>query len=296
MEIVATLRNKENIVKLKDAGAKGIIVGSLFSLGFNYSLEDIKEISENCTRLGLDCYLEINALISESEKDFLSSYIQFIKELNIKGIYFSDFAVKTYVKQYGINAELIYDSNTLMSNTPDTMCMLKQGMGVVLARELNFEETKDIILANQNEVDIQIFGHLRLSYSRRKFLSNYERQIKENLHIEGNKKFKIEEESRQYSMPIIEDKYGTRIYSDFIYLFPVKLCLYRDVIKRGIVDDLFIDNFQLVLDFIKENRRFNEQNAQFIEQAFYNRYPLKNFSTGYMFEKMNIKKEENEED
>jgi len=296
MEIVATLRKKENIDKLKDAGVKGIIVGSLFSLSFDYSLEDLKEITEICNEKKLDCYLEINALISEGERGLLNAYAQFIKELNIKGIYFSDFAVRKVVKEYNMNVELIYDPNTLMSNTPDVMCMLNQGMGVVLSRELSFDETKDIILANQNKVDIQIFGHLRLSYSKRKFLSNYEREIKENLHIENNKNLRIEEETREYSLPIIEDKNGTRIYSDFIYLFPVKMCLYKDIIKRGIVDDMFIDNFNMVIDFIKENKRYNEENAAFIEQAFYSKYPNQNFSTGYMFEKMNIKKEENEED
>lgn len=296
MDIIVTLRNKENIDKLKDIGVKGVIIGSLFSLNFNYPLEELIEISEICKDTGLDCYLEINALISESEKALLNSYMKYIKELSITGIYFSDFAVRSCVKELGMNVELIYDPSTLMTNSPDTMCILNQDMGAVLSREISFEETRNILLANPKKVDVQIFGYLRLSYSRRRFLSNYEREINDELNIENNSKLRIEEETRAYSMPIVEDEYGTRIFSDFIYLLPAVMCEYKDIIKRGIVDDQFIDNFQLVIDFIKENKRYNEQNASFIEQAFYNKYPNYTFSTGYMFEKMNIKKDENEKD
>ena len=65
---------------------------------------------------------------------------------------------------------------------------------------------------------MQVFGHLKMSYSRRKFLGNYFKHIGSDVDLTNKRDVLLVEENRDYSLPIIEDRYGTRIYTDYIFL------------------------------------------------------------------------------
>ena len=72
-------------------------------------------------------------------------------------------------------------------------------------------------------------------------------------------------------MPILEDKYGTRIYSDFVLEVYQELPYLNRVLKRGIIDDLFIEEY-LLFDVIRDYARIDENNAEFLEDALLNKY------------------------
>ena len=291
MELLVTLSSINNLSKFVLCDVDGIIFGGPFSLRFNYSLEEMEDISEYCKEYGLKRYVTIDSFISEEDKVLLYDYIDFLKKLDPDGIYFTDLGIISVVGD-NFKDKLIYDPDTLITNSLDSMFYLKQGIGVVLSRELNMDEVLKILNNNKNKVDMQVFGRLKLSYSRRKFLSNYFKHINKDYDVCGNHNLKLVEENRDYSLPIIEDKYGTRIYSDFILLIYKEFLDLKGLLKRAIIDDTLLGDDTLVFDVLRDIKRLSYENCDFIKDNLTNKYKYETFSSGYLYQKMLKKKED----
>ena len=281
MELLCTLSKMSNLEKIVNSGCDGVIFGSAFSLRFNYNLEEMKIISEYCKSHDVKRYISIDAMIFEDDRVTLYDYFDFLRRLKPDGIYFTDLGIVNIAKRVGLLSKLIYDPDTLMTNSVDASFYLKQGIDVVLARELSFPEVFDIVKRLPNKVDMQVFGHLKMSYSKRQFLTNYFKHLDEEVNVSGKKTIRIVEENRNYSLPIVEDKYGTRIYSDYVLLMYNELAHLKSAIKRAIVEDSFVD-INIVTDVIKDIRRLTEENSQFLTDALVNKYQDEEFSNGYL--------------
>lgn len=292
MELVVTLSNKDNLIALMEYGVDGIITGSLFSSRFNLSLKEMTDIILRANSLRMKAYVSIDTFIFEDDIKDLYLYFEELSKLNVEGIYFSDLAVIDVAKSYGLESLLIYDGGPILTNSLDIESYLDTGIdSVVLARELSMNETLDIIKHHPHKVDMQIFGHLRLSTSKRKFLTNYFKQIGSNYEALNKTTLRIVEEKRDYKMPIMESEYGTSIYSDFILEAIEELPYLRKMIKRGIIDDLFVP-FEMVIDIIKAYRRCEEKNSFFIERSYVSKYKKYPLGKGYYYTKLNIVKDE----
>ena len=294
MEILLTLSKIENLPKAKQYAADGLIFGGKFSTRFSYSREDMLSINKYCLDNGIKRYISLDAFIFESDKYSFYHYFDFVKSLKPDGIYFSDLGVISIAKRMGVTDKLIYDPDTLLTNSLDIAFYLKQGIGVVMTRELELKEVLDIISNNLDSVDMQVFGYLKMSSSRRKFLSNYFNHLGTRRDVKGKKNIRLVEETRNYSLPIIEDDFGTRIYTDYCLLVYRELAYIKHVIKRAIIDDLFIEDNDLAFEVIRDIRRITPENSQFLLDALVERHPNVNFSTGYLHQKTVKTKEENE--
>ena len=291
MELLVTLRNPKMLYKIQPY-VQGIIVGSLFSLSYNYTLNEIANINNYCKNKKIKIYITIDAFISEDDKANLYSYMEFIKDLNVDGIYFHDLAIYEVAGMYEIRDKLIYDGYSVMCNTLEATYFLSRGVdGVVISRELTFEEVNDIITMIPGMIDMQIFGYLRMSYSRRKFIRNYMKEIGKPYIYEESKNLSLIEEKRNYKMPIVEDQYGTRIYTDFILESMKEIPYLRNNLRRGIIDTLFIDDENLILTILREYQRVTVENSEFLRQSIYKNFPNR-YSSGYFYQKTNITKDE----
>lgn len=293
MELLCTLSKLENFEKIINSGCDGIIFGSAFSLRFNYNLEQFRLINDYCKKHNVKRYISIDAMIFEDDRASLYDYFDLLSELNPDGIYFTDLGIISIAKRVNMTDKLIYDPDTLMTNSVDAAFYLKQNIGVVLARELSFSEVFNIIKRLPGQVDMQVFGHLKMSYSKRRFLSNYFKHIGTDYNVDGLKNIRIVEENRNYSLPIVEDHFGTRIYSDYVLMMYKELASLKGSIKRAIVDDSFVDS-DIVFDVIKDIKRLTTDNAQFLQDTLVNKYPKEVFSNGYLDTKTTKTKEENE--
>lgn len=291
MELLVTLRNPKMLYKIQPY-VQGIIVGSLFSLSYNYTLNEIANINNYCKNKKIKIYITIDAFISEDDKANLYSYMEFIKDLNVDGIYFHDLAIYEVAGMYEIRDKLIYDGYSVMCNTLEATYFLSRGIdGVVISRELTFEEVNNIITMIPGMIDMQIFGYLRMSYSRRKFIRNYMKEIGKPYIYEESKNLSLIEEKRNYKMPIVEDQYGTRIYTDFILESMKEIPYLRNNLRRGIIDTLFIDDENLILTILREYQRVTVENSEFLRQSIYKNFPNR-YSSGYFYQKTNITKDE----
>lgn len=292
MELVATLSKLENLERLLVTGVDGIIVGGLFSSRFNYTLDEIKLINAKAKEKGTKVYIMIDAFVFESEKTFLFEYLDEIRKLNVDGIYFADLAILELSKMFDLTDKLIYNPGPIMANSLDAAYYLQSGIdGIVLGRELTIEENLDIIKKNFGKVDMQVFGHLRLSTSKRNFVTNYLKFINKDIDVKGKDTLTLIEEKRDYKLPIKEDEYGTHIYSDFVFECYEEMPYLSKMIKRGILDDEFLP-FEMLRSAIRDYQRISEKNCQFLEKSLHHKYSEYTFGPGYFYQKTNIQKDE----
>ena len=290
MELLFCLRNPSLIKKVENK-VDGVIVGSLFAMGYSYSLNDIKQICHYCLTHNLKAYIVMDSFINEDEIQNLYDYLKFLSTLNISGIYFHDLAVMNLAKEFNLTSKLIYDGYSVMCNSFDAAYYLSKGLNsIVISRELTMQEVVNIVSVNKGRIDMQIFGHLRMSYSKRKFIKNYFKQINTDYNYQNKQSLYLIEEKRNYKMPIVEDQYGTRIYSDFVFEMFNELPYLHDYLNRGIVDPLFI-NENYIEDILRELGRLTKDNSNFLKNSIRQKYP-DNYSTGYLYQKTNLVKDE----
>ena len=290
MELLVTLRSTKNIDKLKYV-CDGFIVGSHFTSSYNYSLDDLRRINDYCKENKLKYYICIDNFINEEDRTQIYSYFDFIKGLNVDGIYFHDLGIYSIAKELNLHNKLIYDGYTILCNSLDVAFYMSKGInGVVLSRELTFEELNTIVRNNPNSCDVMIYGHPRLSYSKRKFLTNYFKEINIKYDYLNKQTLSLVEEKREYKMPIVEDLSGTKIYADYILQMYKELPIIKPYINRAIVDTLFIDDDK-VIAALRDYKHVTSENADFLLEGLYTKHP-DNYSTGYLYQKTNITKDE----
>lgn len=295
MELLISLNDINVLNRITNDLVDGVIFGCSFSMKYNYTNEEVLRINKECISKNLKRYISIDSFISESDLALLDAYMFFITVINPDGIYFSDLAVVDVAKRYGLDNRLIYDPVTLMTNFRDIGFYLDKGIDVCLARELTLEEITEIIKKYPYKLDMQVFGHLRMSYSKRKFLTNYFNEINKEIDYLDKDNISLVEESRNYKLPVKETKYGTNIYTDYVLLMYEEFVYLRSLCKRVIVDNEFISN-DVLFDVLRDFRRLNENNAEFLKESLIQRYPDYSFATGYLYQKTVNRKEENEQD
>lgn len=293
MEILVSLTNKGILEKLTSKYVDGLIFGSAFSFKYNYNEDEIRGISAYCIDRGLKQYISIDTFISEDDLDELDKYLEFISSLNIDGLYFNDLCIINMAKKHNLSDRLIYDPITLTTNSNDIGFYINKGMDVCLARELALDEIIEIIKKHPYKLDMQIFGHLRMSYSKRKFLSNYFKEIDSNRNVLNKENICLIEETRNYRLPIKETKYGTSIYTDYVFVMYEEFVYLNKLLKRGILDAEFIFD-DVLFDVLRDIKRLTKDNAEFLKESLKEKYPQFDFSSGYLYQKTVDKKIENE--
>lgn len=293
MEILVTLTDKDNLLEYTSEPFDGVIFGSLFSSKFHYTFEEMLETYEKVKHFGLKVYVSIDTFINETDIKDLYLYLERLNGLEISGIYFNDLAVIEVAKSYGMESLLIFDGGQILTNSLDIESYLSMDIdSAVIARELTMEETLNIIKNCPKKLDMQIYGRVRLSVSKRKFLSNYFKQIKKPYDPKYKTDITIVEEQRDYRLPIKEDDYGTSIYSDFIMETIEEYPYLNRVLKRGIVEDSHVP-VHMVKDYLRALSRCDEKNAYFVDKAYCVKYRNEPLCKGYFY--MN-EEEENGQD
>ena len=290
MELLLTLR-KRNLLEKVLPFVDGIIVGKFFTSSYHCSLKEIVEINVICKAQQRKVYLVLDDFISEDDLDALDKYLEFIRKLEPDGLFFHDLGIITAAKKHGLSDKLIYDGKTMACNSLDTAFLLSKGIAsVVLSRELTLQEIARILQNNPGQIDLQIFGHQRLSYSKRRFLTNYFKEIHKEYDYFGNENMFLIEEQRDYKLPIVENEEGTFIYSDYVLEMFQELPDLMPYLKHGIVDSLFIED-QTIIDVCRDLHRLTAENKTFLRGNLYQNHP-DSYGSGFLYQRTNISKDE----
>lgn len=146
-EIMAPVGSRESLAAAINAGADSIYFG-IERLNMRahsaapFTINDLKEIAEQCDAKGIKTYLTVNTIIYGEDIEQMHEIIDAAKAAGISAVIASDVAVMMYCRQVGQEVHLSTQLN--ISNIEALRFYAQFADVVVLARELRMEQVKAI--------------------------------------------------------------------------------------------------------------------------------------------------------
>ncbi len=149
----------------------------------NFTIEDLHEIVRVCKKNNVKSYLTVNTIIYDNDIELMKKIIDAAKEAQLSAIIAADVAAMSYARSIGVEVHLSTQLN--ISNIEALKFYAQFADVVVLARELNMEQVKEIYEQIQNQqikgpkgelIRIEMFCHgaLCMAVSGKCYLSLHE--------------------------------------------------------------------------------------------------------------------------
>ncbi len=211
IEIMAPVGSYESLMAAIQGGADSVYfgIGKLnmrSNSSKNFTIEDLKKISDIAHNHNLRTYITLNTVIYDSELDYMKEIVDAAKENDITAIIASDQSVIQYAYKQGV--ELHMSTQTNITNIEAVKYYSQFADVMVTARELNLDQVKyittqikeqNITGPSGNLVQIEIFAHgaLCMAVSGKCYLSL------DNLNSSANRGACLQPCRRKY---IVKDK------------------------------------------------------------------------------------------
>jgi U32 family peptidase len=292
-----------NMKTLKYAAAYGAdaiyIGGKLFNLrsfGENFSISELEEAVSYCHKENIKTYITLNSIIFENELKIFEKYLEEIKHIDFDGFILSDPAAIKLITKYFKNPGIHISTQTNVTNSLGVNMYKDLGAKRVnVAREIKFNDLKQIIRNTNIEVEVFVHGALCISHSGRCMLSKYmagrDANKGECAHSCRWKYYLLEEERPNMFFNIMQDNSGTYIYNSR------DLCLIRklDMIVDAGVSAIKIEGrmktesyiaqtvwaYKKALEYIKEDSFTDTKKDILIKEL--NKCSHRNYTEGFMF-------------
>lgn len=162
-------------------GVEGLNMRSRSSA--NFTLDDLRNISDICDRAGVKSYLTVNTIMYDNDMPQMRSIIDAVADSGISAIIASDISAIMYARSRGVEVHISTQCN--VSNIEAVRFYAAYADVVVLARELNLDQVRAIADAIEAEnicgphgrrVRIEMFCHgaLCMAVSGKCYLSLHE--------------------------------------------------------------------------------------------------------------------------
>ncbi|QQQ85924.1 U32 family peptidase [Peptacetobacter hiranonis] len=216
-----------DLEKLKTAiiyGADAVYIGGevfgMRSAAKNFSIEDMAEGVEFAHARGKKVYVTVNIIPHNEDFKYLDEYLLELQRIGIDAIIVSDPGVISVAKRVVPEMELHLSTQANTTNFESANFWYNQGIKrVVVAREMSFEEIKEIREKTPDDLEIEAFMHgaMCISYSGRCLISNYMtgREANKGSCAQSCRwQYYLMEEKRpgEY-FPIYEDERGTFFFN-----------------------------------------------------------------------------------
>lgn len=170
-EIMAPVGSRESLHAAIDAGADAIYFGvqglnMRSRSSVNFTLDDLREISDICKTAGVKTYLTVNIIIYDDDLADMRATIDAAAEAGITAIIASDISAIQYARSKKVEVHISTQCN--ISNIEAVRFYSQFADTVVLARELSLDRVRaihDAIVAENicgpsgNQVKIEMFCH-----------------------------------------------------------------------------------------------------------------------------------------
>ncbi len=183
MKKIELLAPAGSLSKLKTAvyyGADAVYVGgdafSLRTAAENFSLDELKEGIEFAHKYGVKVYLALNCFPHNRDIEAMKNYISEIAKTDIDAVIVADLGAFVLVSEIAPRLEIHISTQANTVNHVTAASWYKMGAKrVVLARELTYDEIKEIRNKTAVGLELEMFVHgaMCVSYSGRCLLSNY---------------------------------------------------------------------------------------------------------------------------
>lgn len=193
-EIMAPVGSPESLRAAINAGADAVYFGiqglnMRSRAAVNFTIGDLPAIVAECDAAGVKTYLTVNTILYDGDMEKMHSIVDAAKAAGISAIIASDIAAILYARERGVEVHISTQAN--ISNTDAARFYARWADTIVLARELNLGQVREIYDAIQSEpitgpsgrpVKIEMFCHgaLCMAVSGKCYLSLHERDSSAN--------------------------------------------------------------------------------------------------------------------
>lgn len=287
-----------NLEKLKwavrygaDAVYFGCEFGSLRSFAGNFTIEDAAKGLDFLHTHGKAGYVTLNIYPFSDEYDKIIETAKTLDSAGADALIVSDLGVLTELAKLNLNADLHISTQANTTSCQTVLAYKKLGAKRVnLARELSFDQIKQIAQKAKDQIETEVFihGSVCFSYSGRcaisDYLTGYQANRGQCKHPCRWKYALVEEKRPGQYMPVAEDKRG-------LYLFNSKeLALFEFVPKlaEAGVTSFKIEGRMKSIHYIASVVSFYRQVIDGKEftpaqgTELLNRVPNRGYSTGFM--------------
>lgn len=178
IELLAPAGNLEKLKFAIDYGADAVYLGgnkySLRANAKNFSLDDMKKGVAYAHQKNAKVYVAINIVFHDENVIGLEEYLKELEKIKVDAIIFSDPLVIDVAKKLNLKMELHLSTQASVMNKDAFTYFKNKGVSrIVLARECNKNDIKNIIKTTSLEVECFIHGAMCTNLSGRCVLSNY---------------------------------------------------------------------------------------------------------------------------
>lgn len=231
-EILAPAGNFEKLTFAVLYGADAVYVaGKSFGMraaSENFTDDELCEAVKYCHEKNVKLYVTVNIMPREYELSELPPYLEFLNNCaKPDALIISDMGVLSMAKKYAPDIDI--HISTQASTVNSEACKLYHSLGatrIVLARELTFEEIRQLKSNIPKELELEAFVHgaMCVSYSGRCLLSNFFSHRDANRgkcaqpcrweYFDGEKYAEIFEKKRpEERISLVENEQGTFMFS-----------------------------------------------------------------------------------
>ena len=261
MKLLVSVNKKELADYLKYTNS--FLIG-LKNYAINYyeaTLSDIKEILNNYP--GIELFVSLNKNIFNEDLKDLKEKLQELATLKIAGILFYDLSILSFVKKLNLNIPLVIHQTHMVTNYNICNYYFERGVKYAYLSAEITESEMALISKKSNILLMATFvGHLIISHSKRKLVSNYFEYIKKEKSKDLNT---IEEKNSKQKYYIKETNLGTDILTKDILNGTRSFCLLKEKIEYAILDNNLIDD----TIFLQVLKLYNKYLNQKIEESLF---------------------------
>lgn len=250
----------------------------------------LSEAKALCAKYSIELGINMMRFFVEDELDDLRKMMHLCVDRQVDVIYFSDMSVYMMAKEMNYENHLIYQPNTLITNSVDAQFYLNQNLyGVTCSREITLEEISAISSKCKGLVEVMAYGYANIMHSKRHLLTSYFSFT--GLDDRSDKVLSLVEEQRDGIMPVFQDECGTHVFSDFILALFKEACALEEAgVSQLKIEGILLDSqtvVQVADDFRKVLNHEEKGTDMFEKYQSMN----KSISDGFMYQKTSKVKE-----
>ena len=211
-------------------GADAVYMGTAsLSLRSRVSVDDVEleKTIEYAHKIGKKVYAAVNIYAWDDKYEEIIKQAKRLNEIKVDGVIISDGGIVEIFKQYAPDIDIHISTQANIVSAHNANFWHKNGAKrVILGRELNKEQIKEIIANTPEDLETEIFVHgaICFGYSGRCFLSDFLASRSANLgdcaqSCRWAYNVYVEEKNNPGNlMPVEDDEHGTYIFSSTLLL------------------------------------------------------------------------------